>query len=301
MLACGAERATLSGPEGRFAMRPARKSTPEPGFLERLPDVPPVRVPVSAGTPRGFAAWAASSQFPRHACVSYLGDTLDIDFGPGQFLLRMPASATTLDGFRAWATSDEFPNRGRISFLGREILIDMSPEELETHNKVKTAVCGGLGLLSQELDLGEFYSDRTLVTYPAVGLSTEPDGVFVSYETSEAGRVQLVPRRDAEGEFMELRGSPDWVLEVVSRYSVRDDTVQLRELYHRARIPEYWLIDARGADILFQILTRRRADYAVVRPRGGWHKSRVFPANFRLERQRNRVGRWKYTLQVQRP
>jgi Uma2 family endonuclease len=280
-------------------MRPARKLAPEPGVLERLPDVPPVRVPASAGTPSGFAAWAASSQAPRHARLSYLDGTLCIDLGPGEFLLRMPASATTLDGFRAWATSDEFPNRGRISFLGPEILIDMSPEELETHNKVKGAVSRGIENLNAELDLGEFYCDRTLVTHPAVGLSTEPDGVFVRYETSEAGRVQFVPRRDAEGQFMELTGTPDWVLEVVSRYSVRDDTVRLRELYHRAGIPEYWLIDAMGEDVVFQILTRRRAAYAVVRPRGGWHKSRVFPASFRLERQRNRVGRWKYTLRVQ--
>jgi Uma2 family endonuclease len=268
--------------------------------MERLPDVPPVRLPVSAGTPEGFAAWAGSSQFPRHARLSYLDGALDIDFGPGQYLLRMPAGVTTLDGFRAWVTSDEFPNRGRISFLGQEIVIDMSPEELETHNKVKEAVCRGIGNLNAELDLGECYADRTLVTDPAIGLSTEPDGVCVGYETSEAGRVQLVPRRDAEGRFMELRGSPDWVLEVVSRYRVRDDTVVLRELYHRAGIPEYWLIDAMGDDIVFRILTRRRADYAVVRPRGGWHKSRVFPARFRLERQRNRVGRWKYQLLVQR-
>jgi Uma2 family endonuclease len=209
-------------------------------------------------------------------------------------------SAGTLDGFRAWATSGEFPTRGRISFLEQEIVIDLNPEELETHNKVKGAVWSGVGNLNDELDLGEFYGDRTLVTNTAVGLSTEPDGVFVLYETSEAGRVRYVPHQDLAVGCMELTGAPDWVLEVVSRSSVREDTVRLRKLYHRAGIPEYWLIDARGADILFQILTRRRADYAAVRPRGGWHKSRVFPASFRLERQRNRVGRWKYQLLVQR-
>jgi hypothetical protein len=32
----------------------------------------------------------------------------------------------------------------------------------------------------------------------------------------------------------------------------------------------------------------------------GWHKSRVFPASFRLERRRNRADRWKYRLQVKR-
>jgi Uma2 family endonuclease len=273
---------------------------PRPGPLERLPDLPPVRVPVRAGTPQGFAAWAASAKFPRHARLLYLDRNLCIDLGPGQFLLRIPASATTLGGFRAWATSDAFPNRGRISFLGQEILIDLSPAELETHNKVKGAVWAGIGNLNEELDLGEFFGDRTLVTNTAVGLATEPDGVFGRYETSEVGRIHLVPRRDEEGQFIVMQGSPDWVLEIVSRHSIRADTVQLRNLYYRAGIPEYWLIDAMGADIVFQILTRRRSDYAVVRPRGGWHKSRVFPASFRLERQRNRLGRWKYQLLVQR-
>ncbi len=264
-------------------------------------DLPPIRMPVSAGTLRGFRDWVLSPHFPAHVRPSFLGDIIYLNLGPELLMLRLPTSATTLEGFRAWAVSADFPKRGRISFLGKELLIDMSPEELETHNKVKTEVCARLTLLTEELDLGEFYSDRTLVVQTAVDLSTEPDGVFVRYETSEAGRVQLVPRRDAEGQFMELTGAPDWVLEIVSRYSVGKDTEDLRRRYFRAGIPEYWLIDARGADILFQILTRRRTDYAAVRPRAGWHKSGVFPAGFRLERQRNRVGRWKYKLLVQRP
>jgi Uma2 family endonuclease len=263
-------------------------------------DLPPIRMPVSAGTLQGFRDWVLSPQFPAYVRPSFLGDIIYLNLGPAQLMLRIPTNATTLEGFRAWAVSEDFPIRGRISFLGEELFIDMSPEEVETHNKVKTEICARLTLLTQELDLGEFYSDGTLVVNTAVDLSTEPDGVFVCYETSEAGRVQLVPRRDAAGQFMELAGAPDWVLEIISRYSVGKDTEDLRRKYFRAGVPEYWLIDARGADILFQILTRRRTHYAVVRPRGGWHKSGVFPASFRLERRRNRVGRWKYTPQVQR-
>jgi Uma2 family endonuclease len=275
-----------------------RGAAPDP--LGPPVDLPPIRMPVSAGTCRGFTDWVLSPQFPAYVRPSFLGEIIYLNLGPEQLMLRMPTSATTLDGFRAWTVSEDFPKRGRISFLGEELFIDMSPEELETHAKVKEAVCRGISNLNEELDLGEFYPDRSLVTNGTVDLSTEPDGVFVRYETSEAGRVQLVARRDVEGQFMELTGAPDWVLEVISRYSVGKDTEDLRSKYFRAGIPEYWLIDARGADILFQILTRRRSDYAVVRPRGGWHKSSVFPASFRLERQRNRVGRWKYQLLMQR-
>jgi Uma2 family endonuclease len=37
---------------------------------------------------------------------------------------------------------------------------------------------------------------------------------------------------------MELEGTPDWVLEVVSQSSVAKDTKWLRESYHKAGIPE---------------------------------------------------------------
>ena len=152
--------------------------------------------------------------------------------------------------------------------------------------------------MNEELDLGEFYSDGTLVTNEAADLSTEPDGTFVTWRSFEAGRVRLTPREDRPGQYVELQGTPDWVLEVVSRSSVAKDTRVLRAAYHRAGVPEYWIIDARFDAIDFQVLRRRRDRYVVVAPRGGWHRSPVFGRGFRLERRRNRMGRWKYTLEV---
>jgi len=210
----------------------------------------------------------------------------------------IPASAATHEGFRAWVTSDEFPEKLRASFINQGILIDMSPEELETHNKVKTKTVSALDSLNERLDLGELFSDGTLLTNIAAGLSTEPDGTFVSWASFESGRVRLVPRKDRPGQFMELSGTPDWVLEVVSRSSVTKDTVQLRELYHRAGIPEYWLINAQYEEVSFQILRWRRDRYVAVKPRGGWNRSAVFDRSFRLDRRKNRMGRWHYTLAV---
>ena len=213
--------------------------------------------------------------------------------------IRIPISAGTHAGFRAWVTSDEFPEKLRASFINEEIVIDMSPEELETHNKVKTSdYLAHLIHLNQELDLGELFSDRTLVTNPATGLSTEPDGTFVSWASYEADRVRLVPRKNRPGQYIELEGTPDWVLEVVSQSSVQKDTELLRDLYHRSGIPEYWLIDARFDEVSFQILRRRRDRYVAVKPRDGWHRSTVFGRSFRLERRKNRLGRWRYTLDV---
>jgi Uma2 family endonuclease len=214
-------------------------------------------------------------------------------------LLRIPASAVTLAGFRAWVTSDDFIEQFRASFIDREIFLDMSPEELETHSVVKNEVSRVISGLVRELRLGKFYPDGTLVTNQAADLSTEPDGTFVTRESLKAGRVRLVARKGRPGQYIELEGTPDWVLEVVSQSSVQKDKKRLRLAYHRAGIPEYWLIDARGERIVFQILRRSRADYRAVAHRGGWYPSRVFGRSFRLDRERDELGLWEYTLQVQ--
>ncbi|MFI5454684.1 MAG: Uma2 family endonuclease [Isosphaerales bacterium] len=212
--------------------------------------------------------------------------------------IRIPTSVSTHAGFRAWATSDAFPEKLRASFINQEIVIDMSLEELETHNKVKGEVYRVVGGLIRDLDLGELYCDGTLVTNVAAGLSTEPDGTFVTWATFEAGRVRLVPRQDRPGQYVELEGTPDWVLEVVSRSSVRKDTEWLRQSYHQAGIPEYWLIDAQFDEVSFQVLRRRRDRYVAVAPRGSWYRSTVFGRSFRLQRRTNRLGRWAYSLEV---
>jgi Uma2 family endonuclease len=212
--------------------------------------------------------------------------------------LRVPPDAGSLAGFRAWAQSDEFPEFGKVSLLNGTILIDMSPDELETHNKVSGAVGHGISGLNDELDLGEYFWDGALLTNTGAKLGTVPDGTFVKWASSKSGRVRFIPRRDRRGQFIELRGTPDWALEVVSMSSVHKDTVELPLLYHRAGIPEFWLIDARGDEIDFQILVRRRSKYTPAAINSGWAFSPVFGRWFRLTRRPNREGRWNYRLEV---
>jgi Uma2 family endonuclease len=212
--------------------------------------------------------------------------------------IHIPAGATTLAGFRAWVLADDFPEHWHVSYIGGALLIDLGPEEIETHNKVKTEITFAISNLNKEMDLGEFFSRGALVTNETADLSTEPDGTFVTWQSYEAGRVWLTPHKDQPGHYIEVQGTPDWMLEVVSDSSADKDTRSLRETYHRAGIPEYWIIDARFDEIDFQVLRYRRDRYVAVSPREGWLRSRVFGRGFRLERRRNRLGRWSYTLRV---
>ncbi len=277
----------------------ARDTTPQSFPLEAAPDLPVIRMPTRALTADGFRAWMASESTPPGVRISYVGDGVEIECEETGVRLHIPASAATLDGFCEWMADDDSPDIRHVSFLDPEILIDMSREEIETHVKLKTMVTAALAQLVEELDSGEFLGDGVLYSQVRAGLANAPDASFVKWETSESGRVRLIDRRRVEGHITEIQGPPDWVMEVVSQSSVGKDTRDLRIRYRRAGIPEYWLIDARGADIRLQMLVLRGNRYVAVRPRDGWYVSPVFGRAFRLERNRNRAGRWQYKLRHQ--
>lgn len=210
----------------------------------------------------------------------------------------MPRSARTHAGFRHWITSDTFPEKVSPTFVDGEIWLSMSPESLETHNKVKGECTSALIRFVRERDLGESYCDRALFSNVAGRVSTEPDFLFVSWAASETGRVTLTRRKKRREEFIEIVGTPDLVLEIVSDSSTRKDLARLKPAYERACIPEYWLIDARGDQISFQILSLEDGAYRTATPADQPQVSRILGARFALGRARNRLGRFTYTLTV---
>jgi len=213
--------------------------------------------------------------------------------------LRIPASARTLSGFREWAKSDELPEKLRVAFIDGEIYLDMSWEEIETHNSVKTEIIRVLSNLNVEFDQGKLCSDGVLVSNEEANVSNNPDGLFFLWESLDRGQVRLVPRKKKQGQYVEIEGTPDWLMEILSDSSVKKDTDKLRKKYHQVGVKEYWLIDARGEELSFQILHWRKTGYVVAPSHEGWQRSRVFRRSFRLERTRDKRGLCRYRLQVQ--
>lgn len=162
---------------------------------------------------------------------------------------------------------------------------------------MKGSVLGGLFVWVRRLDLGELLADRAFLVNEAADLATEPDITFCSWEALRSGRVKYAERIEGSERFVEVIGSPDLVVEVVSDNSVRKDTRLLPKRYFRAGIPEYWLIDARGEKIDFKLLVRRETAYVEKRPDSkGYRRSQVFDRAFRITRARNPVGGYSYQL-----
>lgn len=205
----------------------------------------------------------------------------------------------SLGEFREWARSDDFPERGRVDYLAGRIEVDMTPEDYDSHGGLKVEVVRVLGDLVKAGDLGDLRADRTRVSTPEADLSVEPDLVFISNETFESGGARLVGKVTGEADrYVEVEGSPDLVVEIVSDRSVTKDNVRLLTAYWQAGVAEYWVVDARGEELIFHVHRRGPSGYEPA-PSGaeGYRHSGVFDRWFRLTRRRDRRGGWAFDLE----
>ncbi|TWU09125.1 hypothetical protein CA54_43650 [Symmachiella macrocystis] len=211
--------------------------------------------------------------------------------------VRIPSDAFDLPGFRRWVHSDDYPERGKISFIDGEIVVDLSPEEISSHASLKLALQTKLNSMVIEHHLGKCYPDGVLLINESANVSNEPDFMFCSIEALRSRRVQEREIVEDSRRFVELADSPDLVVELVSRTSVRKDTKLLRDRYYAAGIGEYWLIDARGEEIDFKLLKRGKSGYLETTPDAdGFLRSTVLNASFQLTRTWNEILGFEYTL-----
>jgi Uma2 family endonuclease len=210
--------------------------------------------------------------------------------------ITIPDWVANRAAFRRWLNSDEFPETGRICFLQGGVWVDMSKERVFSHNQVKAEYNGVLHPLIKAAKSGRWFPDGLLLGNAEADFTCQPDGTFVSHLALETGRVRLV-EATKEG-YLEIEGSPDMVLEVVSKSPVRKDLEIMRDLYWQAGIAEYWLVNARGKRLDFDILRHTARGYVAARKHDGWVKSAVFGKSFRLTRELDASDNPVYTLEV---
>jgi Uma2 family endonuclease len=214
--------------------------------------------------------------------------------------VEIPAGITSLEQFRRWVRSEQFPERGRIDWVAGRLEVDMSPEDVNTHSSPKSTIACELGILIQKTQRGLVCIDSTRITAPSADLSAEPDILVLLLATLESGRARLVPKASGkEDRYVEIEGSPDLVVECVSDSSTTKDKKVLRELYHKAGVREYWIVDARKEDLEFEILHYRKDGYVgAPRDARGWQLSEVLERAVELTRVRKAAGIVFYQLQV---
>ena len=204
----------------------------------------------------------------------------------------------SLSDFRQWALSDRFPDRGRIDYIEGRIEVDMSPEDLFVHGAVKTEIVRVLSEIVKRENLGYLFTDSSRITAPDADLSAEPDVIFVSSDALDSQRVKLIAKASGEqGRYVEMEGGADLVVEIVSDSSVSKDTRRLPQAYFNAGTTEFWLIDARKDQLLFQIHGRGAAGFESTSvDKDGFQRSSVLRRAFQLERRHDDRGFFMFDL-----
>jgi Uma2 family endonuclease len=210
--------------------------------------------------------------------------------------VSVPEWVVDLESFRRWADADDFPETGRVWYLKGEVWVDISKEQLFSHLAVKNEFNIVLGSLVKTGKLGLFFPDGLFFSNVHADIAGNPDGTFVSNDALQTGRVRLIEGK--RGGYVEVEGSADMVLEVLSPSSVQKDREILREAYWEAGVREYWLVDARKEPLRFDILRHTAKGYTAARKSEGWMKSAVFGKSFRLTQGRTALGHLEYTLAV---
>ena len=292
------------------------------------------RVPAGVFDFEKFCEWTHADGFPEKVEVCYIGGYVQIDTNPevieadaaldgdvfgelhdrqlqqrlseivaplaGELVFnefRVPAEVFDFEKFRDWVHGDEFPENVRVTYIDGRIEIEMAPEELETHTKLKGDIYGDLRDWNRRKQLGEIFTDGAFLVHQEANLSGNPDVMFCSWAATQSGRVRYAERVKGSNRFIEVVGSPDLVVEVVSRSSVSKDAVLLKKQYYLAGIQEYWLIDGRGETIDFQLLARGDQGFQPVSADAdGYRRSEVLGGSFLLTRSLNRAGRFEYRL-----
>jgi Uma2 family endonuclease len=210
--------------------------------------------------------------------------------------VSIPGWVTDLEAFRRWTDADDFPSDYRVWWLKGEVWIDMSKVQIFTHVLVKTEITATLRALTRQEQSGTYLTDGVLLSNFEADISGNPDGLFLSNDTLASDRVRLIEGKD--GGFVEIQGAPDMVLEIVSTSSEEKDNDILKEAYHQAGIPEYWLVDARQKPIVFDIFRHTARGYVRTRAQQGWVKSGVFGKTFRLSARAGAQGHPDYSLEA---
>jgi Uma2 family endonuclease len=224
-------------------------------------------------------------------------DSVETVFVTSSSKVDIPARVVDFASFRRWLHSGKFPEEGKICFINDRVWVDLSMEEFFIHGQVRTEIGAVLHQLVKHSKFGRFAPEGTRYSHLGTSLSTEPDGMVISNEALLAGRVRLVSGK--KGDSTEVVGSPEIVIEIVSKSSQAKDTEWAMSAYFDAEIAEYWLIDAREEDdIRFDIYKRGKKEYTASRRVDGSVKSGVLGKSFRLVQSEDEDGNPDYTLEL---
>ena len=144
---------------------------------------------------------------------------------------------------------------------GEEI---MSPSPKTPHQKSSRKLQRLLEDYADEHDLGEVWDAPMDVIFEENYNRLQPDLIYISKKNEDIVQDWI-------------RGVPDMVVEIVSKSTVKMDTVIKKEIYERYGVPEYWLLKPEKRNLEIFTLANGRYELHALLGENDVVSSPVFP------------------------
>ena len=132
-------------------------------------------------------------------------------------------------------------------YIDGEII--MAPTPTVSHQRAVLKMVSALQQFVSRTNLGEMFVSPLDVVLPS-GEVVQPDVFFLNAKQAErAGKANRV------------NDAPPFLIEILSRSSVKHDTVTKRSLYEKNGVREYWIVDLKERTIAQLVL--RKKHYAL--------------------------------------
>jgi Uma2 family endonuclease len=131
-----------------------------------------------------------------------------------------------------WTYEDwlNFPDDGWKYEIINGVLY-MSPPPAIAHQDLSGGLFARMRIYAEDNDLGKVLEAPCGVRLPNQSVPVEPDIFFIKKEHSEIISTQYI------------EGVPDLIVEILSPSNASYDRETKFELYQKAGVPEYWLVD----------------------------------------------------------
>jgi Uma2 family endonuclease len=211
----------------------------------------------------------------------------------GESTHTVPLWVSELESFRRWVHSDEYPEQAKALYFDGNIFLDELMEK-QLHGEIKGAIYAAIRHWSNQHIPGVIHIDKMRYTNEAAHVSAEPDVMFLSDDSIESEEVTI----DDGDDTLEIGGSPDLLVEIISPSSFQKDHTILMRKYWEAGVKEYWLADSRKAPSL--VIHKRNGKRFTPMPvdTQGWQRSNVLGAKCRLMTKPGKAGITKVTLEL---
>ena len=179
------------------------------------------------------------------ACTRQVLAMLDktVELSHSQPKLRFP-------GQGEWTYEDwlNFPNDGwKYEII--DGVLHMSPPPAIAHQDLSGGLFARMRIYAEDNDLGKVLEAPCGVRLPNQSVPVQPDIFFIKKEHFEIIRTQYV------------EGVPDLIVEILSPSNASYDRETKFELYQKAGVPEYWLVDYEAQTV--EIFTLVKGTYTL--------------------------------------